>query len=39
MEVTLKIEASQLGETVVDLFRNLGEDQRKEIAIDILKNG
>jgi hypothetical protein len=36
MEVTLKIEASQLGETVVDLFKNLGEDQKKAIAIDIL---
>ncbi len=36
MEVTLKIEAAQLGETVVDLFKNLGEDQRKAIATDIL---
>ena len=36
MEVTLKIEAGQLGETVVDLFKNLSEDQKKEIATDIL---
>jgi hypothetical protein len=36
MEVTLKIEASQLGETVVDLFKTLTDDQKRDIAKEVV---
>ena len=36
MEVSLKIESAQLGETVVDLFKNLDSEQRRSIAVEIL---
>jgi len=36
MEVTLKIESHQLGETVVDLFKSLTKEQREQIARDTL---
>jgi predicted DNA-binding ArsR family transcriptional regulator len=36
MQVTLNIESGQLGDTVVDLFKSLDQNQRKEIATQIL---
>lgn len=36
MQVTLNIEAGQLGNTVVELFQSLDQDQRKEIATEVL---
>lgn len=38
MKVELNIEGSQLGETVVDLFKNLDADQRKEVAKSVLES-
>jgi uncharacterized protein YecT (DUF1311 family) len=38
MQITLNIEANQLGDTVLDLFKNLTEEQKKEIATEILTN-
>jgi len=37
MQVTLNIEASQMGETVYDLFQNLPKDKKEELALQILK--
>ena len=37
MEVKLNIEASQLGETVVDLFKNLLPEKKEELALTVLR--
>lgn len=37
MNVTLSIDSNQLGETVVDLFKNLTEQQRQEVAVKVLE--
>jgi len=37
MEVTMKIEAHQMGETVLDIFKNLSEDDKKSLALDIMR--
>jgi len=37
MNVNLQIEAGQLGETVIDLFRNLSVEKKEEVALTILR--
>lgn len=37
MQVTLNIEAGQLGDTIVDLFKNLSEKQREALALNVMK--
>lgn len=36
MQVTLNIEAGQLGETVVDLFKSITPEQKKELAVQVI---
>lgn len=38
MKVELNIDASNIGETVIDLFKNLSEDQKRDITLGIIKN-
>ena len=38
MQVTLNIEAGQLGETVLDLFKNLSDGKKEELAVQIMSN-
>jgi hypothetical protein len=37
MQVTLNIEAGQLGDTIVDLFKNLSDEQREALALQVLE--
>lgn len=37
MQVTLNIGANQIGETVLDLFKTLTEEQKKQIAGEVLR--
>lgn len=37
MQVTLNIDAAQLGDTVVDLFKNIPAEKKEEIAANILQ--
>ena len=37
MQVNLTIDAAQLGETVVDVFKSLSSEQRQEIAVAVLR--
>jgi molybdopterin converting factor small subunit len=38
MEVKINIESNQIGETVVDLFKNLSEEKKEELASEVVKN-
>jgi len=38
MEVKINIEAEQIGETVIDLFKNLSEEKKEELAKDVVKS-
>lgn len=37
MDVTLKIEAHQLGDTIVDMFKNLSAKQKKALALEVMR--
>jgi SOS response regulatory protein OraA/RecX len=37
MEIKLNIETSQLGDTVVDLFKNLSDEKKEELASEVIK--
>jgi len=37
MKIELNIEAGQLGETVIDIFKNLTKKQKETIALEVLK--
>lgn len=37
MQVTLNIESGQLGETVIDLFKNLTAEKKEELALAVLR--
>lgn len=37
MEVTLNIEANQIGDTVIDLFKNLSDEKKEELASKVVK--
>ena len=37
MQVTLNIEAGQMGDTVVDLFNNIPAEKREELALKVLE--
>lgn len=37
MEVKINIESGQIGDTVIDLFKNLSDDKKEELALTILK--
>lgn len=37
MQVTLNIDASQMGDTVLDIFKNLTTEQRSELAMSMMK--
>jgi hypothetical protein len=37
MNVQLTIEANQMGETVIDLFKNLPAEKKEELALEVLK--
>ena len=38
MDITLKIDSSNLGETVVDLFKNISTEKKEALATEILSN-
>lgn len=37
MEVKINIEAGQIGDTVIDLFKNLKEEDKRSLALEVLK--
>jgi len=37
MQITMNIEAGQIGDTVIELFRNLSQDKKEELALQILR--
>jgi len=37
MDVTLKIEAHQLGDTIVDMFKSLSAKQKKSLAVEVMR--
>jgi hypothetical protein len=37
MQVTINIDANQIGETVVDLFKNLSQEKKEELAKEVVK--
>lgn len=37
MEVKINIEAGQIGDTVIDLFKNIPSEKKEELALSILK--
>lgn len=38
MEVKIIIDSSQVGDTVIDLFRNLSPEKREELAAEVVKS-
>jgi len=38
MEVKLNIESNQIGETVIDLFKNLSPEKKEELATEVVKS-
>lgn len=37
MEVKINIEASQIGDTVIDLFKSLPKDKKEELTLEVLR--
>lgn len=37
MEIKINIETEQLGSTVIDLFKNLSEEKKEELASEVVK--